>query len=231
MGVATFIDRALQSPVGKVVFQNWNKDIPKEQTSGHVWSDPQIENQSYHCFHPTGEYYPAEKPQWAFAKAIGIAIIGEYYFGARAIGSLGALGYNVCRVVHGNYNLMKDSEGFSYTSFAISQFSNFHLFKNDVVQLGKDLACFAPFYLDLFGMGTLLKLGVSGYAVYNPLMIRVWLNKVEEWQRPRGVQPLTDKEVSDKQPRQLISDMVNGSYTLAHLFNMQKVDANSKKDN
>ncbi|NGX59370.1 MAG: hypothetical protein KR126chlam3_00521 [Chlamydiae bacterium] len=225
--------------------RNWHP-IPREGEEGHAWTCGKWndvstkEVQKLLKESSSGNLFPIDTHDWAFAKNIGALAVGKYVYGAAFVGhaAKGVLATaQTLRTVWGTYQLKKNEADFDLSTFAKAEIRSFHEAEGHFLQAAKYGAVAGVLWMDpavfglgLFGLGT-VGTALSGYALFNPIGFRSVVHKVDSWCRPANLMVLADESIKGLSAWNAAKAVADGSLPLGRIFNMHCVGNVSEKDN
>jgi len=220
--------RDLVQPFAK----NWNTPIPDAPQEGRSWSIVTVEDKKY-LNHAGKDLYSYDTNDWALAKSIGVIFTAHIYLGASFLRHAGLGLYATAKSlqdIYLDYKALRGEADFKLKTFALNHLSSFSAAGKEFKQAGKDIAPIVAFSvlswfsLPLIGVSlstTATALAVA-YAAYAPLDARVQLNRLEQWHRQEGVQPLTDQRVEKLSAMEYLNEATKGSISLGQIFKMNR---------
>ncbi len=225
--------------------RNW-KPIPQEGKEGHIWTHGEWNDESTKEVQKllkessSGNLFPIDTHDWAFAKNIGALAVGKYVYGAAFVGhaAKGVLAIaQTLRTVWGTYQLKKNEADFDLSTFAKAEIERFHEAEGYFLQAAKYGAVAGVLWMDpaifglgLFGLGT-VGTALSGYALFNPIGFRSVVHKVDSWCRPANLMVLSDESIKELSAWKAAAAIATGSLPLGRIFNMHCVGNVRENDN
>lgn len=220
--------------------------VEKEEHAGNGWAQLTFDKiGEVHKHIPSGDLYPVQTAREAAIKT-GLVFFGaRYYFGVNLISTVAHGAYSLGTSVFNDYQVFKECNEFTWVNFAKGQATKFDprsVASSTWKRFAIDLAGFSlmpgfgfitPPVMEYFSIGweptgyvfpvaNTLKWVAFAYAMYNPLITRVALNRFEQW-RNGDVKPFSNRGVRDLNFSSAFSAFRKGSLTLAGLFGMQKI--------
>lgn len=112
---------------------------------------------------------------------------------------------------------------------ALKDYAMFNLFAINSIFLYNFILgyhVFPKYSLDylLPGFAFYIPAAVLAYSLYDPLTPRVYLEQIQDWWRPEGVQPITDREVAKLSLFGTVKHLMNGSLSLTRLFKTGRLE-------
>ncbi len=231
----------ISTPTVSALAQNW-EPVPKEERDGYDWVEMNVKTiGKAHIHRPTGDVYPVQSPAQSAWDTAKVFYGARYYFGLNVVGDIAAYASKV-------YALAKDSSdkisfdprglfnsqegrrfvvnllGFSYSSNLPT-----YIFSRSLSGMPGVLEFFSVSdWIDppLFGFRPSTIFGIAryallGYALYNPLITRVALNRFEKWRYPKETKPLSIREFKQLSPLGMLKAVYKGEVTPSALIGIK----------